>query len=185
MCCSSARAPLKGIEIAFALAGRRPDIPFLFVESWPIADEARALYQARAAQAGNIEWSQPVADMRPFYARARIALVPSVWDDSAPRVVAEAQASGIPVLASDMAGLPNMVGPGGRLVDPHAPIEDWLEALDEMWSDETLHANLSTAARTHAFRDEVAPARAAERLLALVGEHAARCKAGSGSGAGV
>jgi glycosyltransferase involved in cell wall biosynthesis len=164
-------SPLKGIEIAFKLAEERPEIPFLFVESWPITEETRAVYLARAARAGNIEWSRPVADMCPFYARARLLLAPSVWNDSAPRVVAEAQASAIPVLASDIAGLPYMVGPGGRLVETDAPTEAWLKALDEMWRDEKVYAELSQAARTHAFRPEVSPERAAETLLSLVGDY--------------
>ncbi len=172
-------SPLKGIEIAFKVAESRPDIPFLFVESWPIHDDVRRLYEARCVAAGNIEWSRSVPDMKPFYARARIALVPSVWNDSAPRVVAEAQASGIPVLASDIAGLPYMVGPGGRLVETDAPIEDWLAALDEMWNDEAAYGELSEAARRHAFRDAVAPPRAAARCLELLEAYAARHAAGS------
>jgi glycosyltransferase involved in cell wall biosynthesis len=161
-------SPLKGIEIAFRIAESRPDIPFLFVESWPIGDDIRNVYMSRAAAAGNIEWSRPVADMLPFYAKARLTLVPSIWNDSAPRVVAESQASGIPVLATDIAGLPYMVGPGGRLVDVDAPHADWLEAFDAMWNDEQEYAELSELARQHAHRAEVAPGRLAERFLALV-----------------
>jgi len=36
----------------------------------------------------------------------------------------EAQASGIPVLGSNIAGIPNMVGGGGNLIDVNAPHDE-------------------------------------------------------------
>ncbi len=163
-------SPLKGIEIAFRLAASRPRIPFDFVESWPIPDATRDHYSARCREAGNIEWHLPVSYMRPIYAEARLLVVPSVCEESYARVVAEAQASGIPVLASDRGGLSQAVGAGGILIAAHAPDGDWLAALDRMWDDKEEYSRLSECARQHAHRAEMAPGRIAERFLELVTE---------------
>ena len=157
--------PYKGIEIAFRLAEHRPAIPFSFVESWHINEAWRKHYWGRANQAGNIECSRPVRDIRRFYAEARVLLAPSVWEEAAGRVVTEAQVSGIPVLASNRGGLPEAVGPGGTVIDLDAPLDDWLAALDLMWEDEEEYARLSERARLHARRPEIAPANVAEVFL--------------------
>ena len=160
--------PYKGIEIAFRLAEHRPDIPFSFVESWPITEAWRKHYGARAKQAGNIECSRPVDDIRRFYAEARVLLVPSVWEEALGRVVTEAQVSGIPVLASNRGGLPESVGPGGLVIDLGAPLDNWLSALDLMWEDEEEYARLCERARLHARRPEIVPGKVAEAFLGHV-----------------
>ena len=165
--------PVKGIEIAFRIAEKRPNVPFSFVESWLITPDRRDHYGDRADRAGNITWSRPVANIRDFYAHARLLLAPSLWEESFGRVVPEAQASGIPVLASDRGGLPETVGAGGIVVDPHAPLDDWLTAFDSIWSDEVEYARLCDAARSHAMRPEIAPERIAESFIAHVTEFVA------------
>jgi glycosyltransferase involved in cell wall biosynthesis len=52
--------------------------------------------------------------------RARALLVPSRWYEGQPRVILEAFAAGVPVLASSIGGLPELVqeGVNGFLVDP-------------------------------------------------------------------
>src|SRR5690606_8931945 len=121
--------------VAFGLAERRPDIPFLFVEAWRLSPDVRRAFRDRAARLPNVEWSERVSDMRTVYRRARIALVPSAWEEAWGRIVTEAQVSGIPVLASDRGGLPESVGPGGLLVDAEAPLEAWADALTRLWDD--------------------------------------------------
>lgn len=160
--------PYKGIEIAFRLAQHRPAIPFSFVESWPLNEAWRNHYRTRANEAGNIECSRPIQDIRRFYAKTRVLLAPSVWEEASGRVVTEAQVSGIPVLASNRGGLPDAVGPGGRVIDLDAPLDDWLAALDLMWEDEGEYARLSERARRHARRPEIAPATVAQAFLEQV-----------------
>ena len=52
-------------------------------------------------------------------------MVPSVWLENYPTVVLEAQACGVPVIASRVGGLPEMVNDGidGLLVSPGEPTE--------------------------------------------------------------
>ena len=117
--------------------------------------------------------------MRQFYATARLLLAPSVWEEAYGRVVPEAQISGIPVLASDRGGLPQAVGPGGILIDAHAPDADWLAAFDRMWDDDAEYSRLSGLAREHAEREEMAPGLITGRFLELVSDFIAARRGGA------
>lgn len=68
---------------------------------------------------------------------ARALLVPSLVYDAAPRAVAEAYAAGVPVLASRIGGIPEVVGDGesGILITPGASGE-WAAALTRLLDDD-------------------------------------------------
>ncbi len=157
--------PMKGVDIALALAERRPDIPFDFVECWPLPREQRRAVRARVRALPNVRWHRPVSDMRTIYGRARLVLVPSQVDDAWPRVVAEAHISAIPVLGSARGGLPNSVGPGGILIASDADISAWAQALARIWDDAEEHERLSQAARAHARRSEIQPERIIDTFI--------------------
>src|SRR5204862_7081227 len=71
---------------------------------------------------------------------ARVLLVPSVTAEGWGRVVREAQASGIPVVATGVGGLPEAVGSGGIVVPPAAGFEGLLRALAMLWDDREAYA---------------------------------------------
>jgi glycosyltransferase involved in cell wall biosynthesis len=107
----------------------------------------------------NVELAPRARDMRAVYGRARIVLAPSQWREAFGRVAAEAHVSGVPVIASDIGGLPEAVGPGGRLVAPDAGVEVWAAALRGLWYDRDAYADAAAGARRHAARPELDPAR--------------------------
>lgn len=150
--------PIKGVDIAFSLAEANPDIPFLFVESWPIPPEQKQSNLLRAKRCPNIEWSGRQTDMRSIYAQAKILLAPSICHEAWGRVVTESQASGIPTLASDRGGLPESVGSGGMLLDPEADIGVWNRALRSLWHDQAIYEAYSNRAIAHANREAIQPA---------------------------
>jgi glycosyltransferase involved in cell wall biosynthesis len=166
--------PLKGVETALRLAESRPDIPFVFVESWALRPDRRKEYGDRAARLPNVEWRASSPDMREVYRHARLVLAPSIWEEAWGRIVTEAQVSGIPVLASDRGGLPESVGPGGVLVDPAAPPERWVEALSRVWDDPAEYERLSAAALDHARRPEIQPGVIVTRFVDILSRHAGR-----------
>ncbi|UCU98568.1 glycosyltransferase [Acidovorax radicis] len=122
-------APIKGVEMLFALAEACPDLPFLVMESWHLNPAWSAWCRQRAARLGNIEWQGPSRDMRAVFARSRVLLMPSVWEESFGRTALEAQLNGLPVLASDRGHLPALVGEAGFTLAPEAPVALWAQAL--------------------------------------------------------
>lgn len=163
--------PIKGVELMFALAAQCPDIPFLVVESWRIEPAWRAWIRQRAQALGNVEWVEPVDDMRPIYARSRVLLMPSVWEESFGRTAVEAQLNGMPVLASDRGALPEIVGSAGLVLDPHAPVAQWADALRQLLAG---HDGFSMAARRQGLGHAAATPVIVAQLMGLLAGHAAR-----------
>jgi glycosyltransferase involved in cell wall biosynthesis len=160
--------PEKGVDIAFTLAERHPQIPFDFFEAWPLTPERRTSLLTRARAARNIDWHAPLADARLIYRRAKLVLMPSRWEEGWGRVATEAQINGIPVLASDAGGLPESVGPGGLLISLSAEINEWSKALKDIWDNDSRYAELSALAALHAGRKEIQPAHLLARFIELI-----------------
>jgi glycosyltransferase involved in cell wall biosynthesis len=172
--------PSHGIDRLWGVARARPDIPFAAQESWPLSEPARAEVLAEAAGLPNVEFRPRTTDLGVIYRDARLLFVPHRLDNR-PRVVAEAQANGIPVVASAYPGLVEAVGPGGVLVDPEAPDAVWIEAVGRLWDDPDQYQRLVEAALHHAARPgidpEVVTSRFEEALIALIdGPRAARAE---------
>jgi len=147
--------PEKGRDIAIKIAQLCPDIPFVFVEGWKLSDEARDELTQKLSALPNVKFVSSQTDMRRIFGTCKILLAPSMVEEAFGRVATEAHASGIPVIASNRGGLPEAVGSGGILLDPEAPIEGWINAVRQLWSDRTSYAQLSAAALNYAQRPEM------------------------------
>jgi glycosyltransferase involved in cell wall biosynthesis len=158
--------PYKGVRTMFALARRLPQCKFLVVECWPVSPLERLKLRLAAQRIGNITWCAATNDMRTIYRRARILLVPSRWHEGWGRVVTEAHLSGIPVVATNIGGLPESVGPGGVLVDPDAGDDAWVAAIELLWNDPAAYAEYVAAARAASVRPEIDEHRLTAMLLA-------------------
>jgi glycosyltransferase involved in cell wall biosynthesis len=156
---------IKGGDTALALAQACPDIPFLFIEAWSSDDPFVAKLRGRVRQLANVTWQKSTSDMSPIYAKTKLLLVPSRWEETWGRVVTEAHISGIPALASNIGGLPESVGPGGYLVAPDAPISEWVKALRQIWNNSTTYQDLQDKAKAFSQRDESVPEVAASNFL--------------------
>mgnify|MGYP002279762177 CR=1 FL=1 len=168
---------VKGVDIAFAIAKIRSDIPFIFLEGWPLGQDQFSQLRKKGESLGNVTVVRRTSDMRAYYRQARILMVPSIWEEAWGRVVTEAQINGIPVLASDRGGLPESVGQGGILVDPSADIEKWVEGLSRLWDDETAYKTFSKLALKHANRREIQPQSIVEQFVEIVKSTIARKRA--------
>jgi glycosyltransferase involved in cell wall biosynthesis len=165
--------PVKGLDIALALAERRPDIPFQFVESWPLRRPALRSLKTQLQRLGNVTLLPRTEDMRSVYGRSRLILMPTRIDEAWGRVVTEAQVSGIPAIAADRGGLPESVGSGGILVDPAGPISAWVDALGRLWDEPEAYAAACDAARTHAERPAIQVDTLMGRFMAILAKQAA------------
>jgi glycosyltransferase involved in cell wall biosynthesis len=166
--------PSHGIDRLWAVARARPDIPFAVQESWALSERARADVLAQAALLPNVEFRPRTTDLGVIYRDARLLFLPHRLDNR-PRVVAEAQANGIPVVASAYPGLVEAVGPGGLLLSPEAPDERWIDAIGRLWDDSEYYGRLGEEALRHAARPdidtEVVTARFEEALRGLLETH--------------
>jgi glycosyltransferase involved in cell wall biosynthesis len=78
----------------------------------------------------------PADEIPSLLSRARALLLPSLSYEGAPRVVLEAYASGVPVLAGRLGGLPELIedGSSGVLVRP-GDVAAWAAAVERLTED--------------------------------------------------
>ncbi len=160
----------KGAALTVAIAQARPDIGFTMVRSWEglrAPPEDMAIETAARAQP-NIRVVPPERDPRRLYGTAKIMLVPSLWAETWGRVVTEAQANGIPVVASNRGGLPESVGEGGITLGPEADAGVWAAAVGRLWDDPVWHTEMSARARRRVRREDIAYAPLRDRFLAIL-----------------
>jgi glycosyltransferase involved in cell wall biosynthesis len=159
-------APEKGLMLMATLAEqlslRRPDIPMLFIESRGSA--------GRLVQAGlkggfdlrrheNLIMSPPLGQPKEIYLATRAVLAPSLWQEPAGRVAAEAVLNGIPPLVSDRGGLPETCNGAGFYlpvppeITPNYPapvppevVEPWIDLMIRLEGDDEFYQQESARA---------------------------------------
>ncbi len=122
----------KGFDTAIAAAGAA-GVPLVVAGDGPDEVRLRALAAGGDVRfTGRLE-SDALAEVR---ARAAVVLAPSRCEEACPYSVLDAFAAGIPVLASDRGGLPELVGQGAAL--PAEDLNGWAVALGELCRDPAL-----------------------------------------------
>lgn len=169
--------PVKGAALVARLAvelhQRVPEVPLLVVEGRGRAGGLGG-FGIDLSGLRNLHRLANTADPRQFYAVSRALLVPSFWQEMYGRVAAEAIANGIPVLASDRGGLPEVVKGACRVL-PVPPrytgrtravptaeeVAPWVDAVERLWREQTYYAEQAVACRAAADRwhpDRLGPA---------------------------
>jgi glycosyltransferase involved in cell wall biosynthesis len=119
--------------VATLLRAWREDLGRLLV----VGDGPEAA-QLRRLAPGGVEFlgAVPHEEARRLVAQACAVLVPSIWYEAFPRVVVEAYASGVPVVASRIGALPEVVEDGvtGLLAEPGDPAS-WAAAVERLCHD--------------------------------------------------
>jgi glycosyltransferase involved in cell wall biosynthesis len=158
---------IKGVCILEELARARPGVEFAAVPTW--ATTTGDLTRLSALR--NLRLLPPSENIDTILAETRVLLVPSLWGEAFGRIAVEGMLRGIPVLASDIGGLPEAklgidyllpvrpirsysMRPDERgLPIPDVPqqaVAPWLEALDRVLSDREHYGQLSHASRAAA-----------------------------------
>jgi len=119
----------KGFDTAIA-AARAAGVPLVIAGEGPDRERLHGLAVGGDVRfAGHLE-PGALAQLR---RRAGVVLVPSRWEEPCPYAALDALAAGVPVLASDRGGLPELVGAGATL--PAGDVRGWGEALGALWRD--------------------------------------------------
>jgi len=176
-------SPEKGLmvmaRIAEELGRRRPDIPVLIVEARGTVDhlvQAGLLGGFDLRRHKSIQGLPAVAQPKAFYARTRVLVAPSLWQEPAGRVAAEAMLNGIPPIVSDRGGLgevcngagfalhiPEEFTPKTREPLPAEAVEPWVELIARLWDDQGFYE--AEAARALAAADMYRPENLTPRYL--------------------
>jgi hypothetical protein len=108
----------KGADVFLELARRFPRRRFLLVGKLGYG------YPARLRSLPNVR-HLPLGPPRQFLGRAGVVLVPSRWPEPFGRVAVEAMAGGVPVLASRVGGLAEVVGDSALAVVDYRDPDAW------------------------------------------------------------
>jgi len=176
-------SPEKGLMFAARLAEElslaRPDIAMLFVESRGSAGSL-----VRAGLTGgfdlrrheNLMLSPSMAQPKEIYVATRVLVAPSLWQEPAGRVAAEAVLNGIPPLVSDRGGLPETCNGAGfqlpipseitpQYPHPVAPslVAPWVKLIQRLEDDHDFYEQQS--ARAHEAAQIYKPENLAPRYI--------------------
>ncbi len=152
----------KGYDTAIA-AARAAGVPLVIAGTGP--DEERLRGLAAGADVGFTGWleADALAELR---TRAAVVLAPSRWEEPCPYSVLEALAAGVPVLAADRGGLPELVGEDAVL--PATDQAAWSDALSVLWRNPDLRAERGAGALARS-RERFGEDRFYDRLMQLYG----------------
>jgi glycosyltransferase involved in cell wall biosynthesis len=155
---------VKGISIFLGLAQHFPEAAFAAVPTWGTTSADLAALR----ELPNVSIFPPADHIDEVLSRTRIVLVPSLWAEARSRMILEAMARGIPVVASDAGGLREaMLGMDylvrvrpvvhyqstvDELMVPSAEIPEqdlgpWQAILERLLSDRSHYERLSSASR--------------------------------------
>jgi glycosyltransferase involved in cell wall biosynthesis len=155
----------KGVDVAIAAAARA-GVPLVIAGDGPQAPELRS--RARGAEV-RFEGQVGPERLRELRAGAALAIVPSRSAETFGLAGAEAMAAGVPVVASRVGALPELVAPDG-LVDP-GDADGLAAAIERRYADQAagdeglrrvreLCSPATVAARLTRVYDEISPATA-------------------------
>lgn len=142
------------------LRGRGCSFRCTIVGKGPLEAELRALVRALGVEdVVELAGPQPREQLLELYRRASVFAAPCIVGsdgnrDGLPTVLVEAMALGVPVVSTDVTGIPELVEDGrtGLLVPQRAP-EALADAIGRLLDDRPGAARLAAAARTRVERD--------------------------------
>ena len=149
----------KGVDVLVRAAAMidRDDVEFVLVGSEGFDRNAdpspyeRELRRLAAGVRARIAFEPFVdrASVSELLRTADVSVVPSRWADPCPLTVGEGLATGLPVVASRVGGIPEVMGASGRLVPPDDPAA-LAAAIGELADDAELRRRIGVEARERA-----------------------------------
>lgn len=147
---SGRMCPEKGVSTLLEAAGMVPEVPVRLLGDGPTLQEHRDAASPGAVFMGHLPGDQVAA----AYRKARFLVVPSRWFEGCPLVISEAMSHGLPVIASRIGGLPELVDDGvtGLLFEP-GNAEELAKKMRMLWNDADRCRQMGEAGRHKAVRE--------------------------------
>ncbi len=158
---------IKGLETLLAAAERLPDLPLVIVGDGPLRATLEA--RLRAPGLGHVRLAGFVAgeELRALVRSSLCVVLPSEWYETFGLVLLEAFASGRPVVASRIGGIPEVVRDGhDGLLFPPGSVDELTRALAWMAAHRDDAAEMGRRGRRKV-EQEFTPALHYQRLLAV------------------
>jgi glycosyltransferase involved in cell wall biosynthesis len=135
----------KGRQTIINIIKALPENQFLLVAGWTNIEDLNPF-----SKYPNVTIWPRQNDLRIIFQVTRLLLVPSVWEEAYGRIATEAQINGIPIIASNIGGLPEAVGEGGILIDNYLNVDDWIKSITLLEQKRSIYKKLSIKASKHA-----------------------------------
>jgi glycosyltransferase involved in cell wall biosynthesis len=132
----------KGLDLFLELAQAFPDEEFQIAGS--LYDDSK---EQDISELDNVAYLGWCDDMRSVYANTKLLLVPSTYQEGGGRVVIEAFTNGIPVIGSDLGGVPDYIGDGGDVVENYTDPDEWIKIIETYLSDSSYYESKSRKAK--------------------------------------
>jgi glycosyltransferase involved in cell wall biosynthesis len=159
----------KGLHTLLEAMRHLPEVPLVICGDGPLGQRLRDY----AAQIGvdNVRFTgyvyKPVLDR--IIRRARAVVLPSESPENAPYAALESMALAVPVIASDMGGLPELVEKTGTRPFPRGDAEALAERIQQLWDNKQLAERIGGEGR-RVVKDDHDPGRHLNTLEAVYGE---------------
>jgi glycosyltransferase involved in cell wall biosynthesis len=141
----------KGVDCALDAFARMEGRAFSIVGNGPLEEQIRK--RAAGILGVKLHGALPAESVIERMLQCSFLVFPSIWYEMFPRVLIEAMACGVPVLASRIGGLPEIVQDGvtGLLFEPGND-RDLEEKARRLFEDRDLNARLGAQARSQCER---------------------------------
>ena len=164
---SKEKRPELFITLASRLSKELPQyqLDFRIAGDGPLHEKVTQLAQSESRLGTRISLMGQLSDPSMLYRDTDILIVPSEYEGT-PNVVLEAMAHGIPVIASAVGGVPELIGEDrGVLVQP-GDFEGFVSASKSLITDEAKRRRLGTRAQTFA-EDSRSPSNLGNQLISI------------------
>ena len=137
----------KGLDVLMQAASRLSNVPFRLAGSGPEEEMLRRIAPANVEFLGR----RTADEMHSLYQRARMLVLPSTCFEVCPLVVTEAMSHGLPVVASNIGGIPELVDRGetGMLFTP-GDVSELTRSIQQLWDSPVKCSEFGSAGRSKA-----------------------------------
>lgn len=137
----------KGVNLILEALTNREDLPFKIIGEGPLLIELKTITTNNKLT--NIEFLGPLwgEDLEDILYKARYVVVPSVWYENFPYVILQSFAAGIPVIGSNLGGIPELVTKDRGILFDVNNLDSLINAIDTLNVDDENYWEMSKNAR--------------------------------------